>query len=137
MAHQALFAGLVYDETGTLVEIGYVGNDAHYLVNDNDFLWHIDAEIVDRQVLGFFLEQLEQNQEMAVEQALRMMGKDDLFTKAALDHSVRNIDMEQIIAAGIPSQARDMLGMMGFQITINHRGEILDLNQPMISDDEG
>jgi hypothetical protein len=137
MAHQALFAGLVYDEHGALVTTGYVGSDAHYLVEDDGFVWHVDAEIVDRQVLGFFLEQLEQNQELAVEQALRMMGKDDLFTKAALDHSVRNIDMEQIIAAGIPSQARDMLGIMGFRITINHRGDVLDMNQPMVSDDEG
>jgi hypothetical protein len=136
MAHQALFEGLVYDEQGELTRAGYVGANAHYLVDDDGFLWHIDAEIVDRQVLGFFLEQLEQNKDMAIEQALRMMGKDDLFTKAALDHSMRNIDMEQIIAAGIPTQARDMLGMMGFRITINHRGELLNLHQPMISDDE-
>jgi hypothetical protein len=137
MAHLALFDGLVYNEQGELTQTNYVGANAHYVIDDDGFLWHIDAEVVDRQVLGFFLEQLEQNKEMAVEQALRMMGKDDLFTKAALDHSMRNIDMEQIIAAGIPAQARDMLGMMGFRITINHRGEVLNLDQPMITDDEG
>ena len=136
MAHQALFDGLVYDENGQLAQIAYVGATANYILNEDGFLWHIDAEKVDRQILGFFLEQLEQNKEIAVEQALRMMGKDDLFTKAALDHSVNHIDMEQIIAAGIPSQARDMLGMMGFRVTINHRGELQNLHQPMITDEE-
>jgi hypothetical protein len=136
MANQALFDGVVYDENGQLAQIAYVGATANYILNEDGFLWHIDAEKVDRQILGFFLEQLEQNKEIAVEQALRMMGKDDLFTKAALDHSVNHIDMEQIIAAGIPSQARDMLGMMGFRVTINHRGEVLDMNQPMITDEE-
>jgi hypothetical protein len=136
MAYYALFDGLVYDERGELTQVVYVGVNAHYVLNDDGFLWHIDAEKVDRQILGFFLEQLEQNKDIAVEQALRMMGTDDIFTKAAVDHSINNIDMEQIIAAGIPSQARDMLGMMGFRVTVNHRGELLDMNQPMITDED-
>jgi hypothetical protein len=59
-----------------------------------------------------------------------------LFTKAALDAQLDNIDMDQIIAQGIPAQARDMMGMMGFRITINFHGEVIDIAQPTIPDDE-
>ncbi|MBK7176498.1 MAG: hypothetical protein IPH82_04815 [Chloroflexi bacterium] len=82
------------------------------------------------------MQQLENNKDMAVEQMLNMMGKDDLFTKAAIDASLRNIDMNQIIDQGIPEQARNMLGMLGFRIIINIHGEILRMDQPAAPDDE-
>jgi hypothetical protein len=134
MARQALFSGLVYDEHEVPVENVLIGSEAYYVVDDNGFHRHIDAEEVDRQVLGLFLEQLEDNKDLAVEQALKMMGRDDLFTKAAVDASMRNIDMDQIIAQGIPEQARNMMGMLGFRIIINHHGELVRLDQPSVPD---
>ena len=136
MANKALFQDLIYDEAGNRVETAVVGHDMFYVVDDAGFKRHIDADQVDRQVLSVFLQQLEENKEIAVEQALRMMGKDDLFTKAAIDAQLNNIDMDQIIAQGIPAQARDMMGMMGFRITINFHGEVIDIAQPTIPDDE-
>jgi len=130
MARQTLFAGLVYDERDALVESATVGDEAYYVIDDNGFRRHIEAEEVDRQVLGVFLEQLQDNKELAVEQALKFMGKDDLFTKAAIDASMRNIDMDQIIAQGIPEQARNMMGMLGFRIIINLHGELVRMDQP-------
>lgn len=135
MARNALFKGLVYDERELPVEVVFVGSDAYYIVDDNGFHRHIDAEDVDRQILTIFLEQLEDNKDLAVEQALKFLGKDDLFTKAAVDASMRNIDMDQIIAQGIPEQAKNMMGMLGFRIIINHHGEILRMDQPSASDD--
>ncbi|MAT99428.1 MAG: hypothetical protein CL608_19990 [Anaerolineaceae bacterium] len=136
MANKALFKDLIYDEDGNRVETAVVGHDMFYVVDDAGFKRHIDADQVDRQVLSIFLQQLEENKDIAVEQALRMMGKDDLFTKAAIDAQINNIDMDQIIAQGIPAQARDMMGMMGFRITINFHGEVIDIAQPTIPDDE-
>ena len=136
MANKALFTELIYDEAGNQVETAVVGQDVFYVIDDAGFRRHIDAEQVDRQVLGIFLQQLEENKEIAVEQALRMMGKDDLFTKAALDAQLNNIDMDQIIAQGIPAQARHMMGMMGFRITINFHGEVINMDQPTVADDE-
>jgi hypothetical protein len=130
MARQALFDGLVYDEHDLVVETALVGGEAFYVIDDNGFRRHIDAEEVDRQVLSIFLAQLQDNKELAVEQALKFLGKDDLFTKAALDASMRNVDMDQIMAQGIPGQARDMLGMLGFRIIINLHGELVRLDQP-------
>jgi hypothetical protein len=136
MARYSLFEGLVYDETGKLVTTAVVGSEANYVVDDDGFHRHINSEQVDRQVLGIFLTQLEDNKEIAVEQMLSMIGKDDLFTKAAIDASLRNIDMDQIIAQGIPEQARNMMAMMGFRIVINHHGEVVRLDQPAAPDEE-
>jgi hypothetical protein len=136
MARQAMFAGLVYDEYERLAETAVVGNEANYVIDDDGFHRHIDAEIVDRQVLAFFLQQLEENKDLAIEQALTMMGTDDIFAKAALDAQLRNIDMDQIMAQGIPEQARNMLGMLGFRIIINFHGEVIRLDQPALPDTE-
>ena len=133
MARQSLFDGLVYDEHERLVESALVGGEAFYVIDDNGFRRHIDAEDVDRQVLSVFLDQLQDNKDLAIEQALKFLGKDDLFTKAALDASMRNIDMDQIIAQGIPEQARNMMGMLGFRIIINLHGELVRMDQPPAS----
>ncbi len=135
MAHQALFTGLVYDERDILLETVYIGSDAFYVVDDNGFRRHVEADEIDRHVLTIFLQHLEDNKDMAVEQALRLIGKDDLFTKAAVDASMRNIDLDKIIEQGLPEQARDMMGMLGFRIIINHHGEIVRIDQPSAPDD--
>ena len=136
MANKALFSDLIFDEAGNLVQTVVVGQDVFYVIDDAGFLRHIDADYIDRQVLGIFLQQLEENKEIAVEQALRMMGKDDLFTKAAVDAQLNNIDMDQIIAQGVPAQARHMMSMMGFRITVDFHGEVVNMDQPTADDDE-
>ncbi len=130
MAQQAMFEGLVYDEYDNPVATTVIGGDAQYVVDDEGFRRHIDADLIDRQVVAFFLEQLQQNRDLAVQQALQMLGSDDLLTKAAVDASLRNINMDQVMAQGVPAQARDMLGMLGFRIVINVHGDIVRLDQP-------
>ncbi len=137
MTNKAMFEGLVYDEWDRPVQTALIGMDASYVIDDAGFKRHIDSEEIDRQVLSLFLSQLQDNREIAVEQMLNMMGKDDLFTKAAIDAQLDNIDMDQILAQGIPGQARDMLGMFGFRIKINVHGEIIAIDQPSVPDDEG
>lgn len=135
MTQRAMFAGLVYDEVGNQVATKLLGDTDQYVVNDDGFLRHIDSDTVDRQVLSVFFEQLDANRDTAVSQALNLLGKDDLFTKAAIDAQLNNIDMEQILAQGIPQQARNMMSMMGFRIIINHHGEVIDMEQPTIPDE--
>ena len=136
MAEKALFEGLVYDERERLVTVKKVGDEAHYVVDDDGFLRHIEADKVDRQVLSVFINQLQQHKDLAVEQALNFLGKDDIFTKAAIDASIENVDINQIIAQGMPAQARNMMGMMGFRIIINVHGDLVDMKQPEIPDVE-
>ena len=130
MAKQALFSGLVVDEDGHPVLTSFVGEEAVYVIDDNGFYRHIDAEQIDRQVVNVFIEQLQENKDIAVTETLKFMQQDDLFTKAALDASIDNVNSDQIVSQGIPPQARDMLGMMGFRIIINFHGEIVRLDQP-------
>lgn len=135
MSHQALFTGLVYDEQENPVDVAFVGSEAQYVIDDNGFRRHIPAADVDRQVLNVFIDQLRDHKEIAIAQALHMMGKDDLFTKAALDASIRNVNVEEIMHQGIPEQALTMMGMMGFRIVIDYHGEVIRLDQPAISDE--
>jgi hypothetical protein len=135
MVRQALFEGLVFDEDENLLETTQIGDEAFYIFDDDGFRRHIHAEDVDRQVLSFFLNQLEDNKDIAVEQALNMMGKDDLFTKAAIDAQISNIDMDQIMDQGIPLQARNMLAMLGFRIIVDLHGQVTGINQPSMPDE--
>ena len=138
MSNRAFFEGMIFDEKDNLVSVKFVGSEAQYVVDDDGFLRHIDAEVVDRQVLAMFIDQLKGHQDLAVDQAMGFLGKDDLFTKAALDESIKNVSPEQILAQGMPEQARHMLAMMGLRITINIHGEIVDINAPAApeSDDD-
>ncbi|MBP7997660.1 MAG: hypothetical protein KA314_01890 [Chloroflexi bacterium] len=135
MAKHALFSGLVYDEDDQLVRTTYIGEEAVYVIDDNGFFRHIDAETIDRQVVAVFVQQLQENRDLAITEALKFMGHDDLFTKAALDASIDEVNTDQIVTHGIPQQARDMLGMMGFRIIINYHGEILRLDQPAVPEE--
>lgn len=136
MAAKALFDGLIYDQSGNLVGTNFVGQDATYVINDDGFHRHIDAEKIDRNILSIFIEQLQNNRDLAVDQAMKMMGKDDIFTKAAVDSSIDTVDMDEILKQGIPAQARNMMGMMGFKIVIDFHGDIVDINQPAITDED-
>lgn len=136
MAQQAFFHGLVFDELGRPVDVKLVGDEAFYVVDDHGFLRHVEAEQVDRTVLDTFLQQLRENKDLAIGQAMRMMGQEDLMTKAALDAQVRNVSVDQILDQGLPQQARDMMGMVGFRIVIDHHGEVVRLEQPSVTDDD-
>ena len=133
MSNKALFAGLVVDENGQPLEVTYLGDEAQYVLDDNGFRRHIDAEAVDRQVLAHLQSQIEANKEAVEQGIMKMMGSEDIFTKAAIDKSIK--DMDQVLKQGIPDDARQMLGMMGFRVVVNYHGEVLRIDQPSVADD--
>lgn len=134
-----LFAGLVFDEEDQLVETAYIGDEPCYVVDDDGFRRHISSEEVDRQVLGLLADQIEGHEEILSEQAAKMTGQDDIFSRAIFLEQFKNIDrqFDQLIREGFPEEARAYMGMTGFKIIINHHGEVVDLEQPsMVADDE-
>ncbi len=135
MSNKALFAGLVIDENSNPLETAYLGDEAQYVLDDNGFRRHIDAETVDRQVLAQLQGQIEANKEAVEEGIMKMMGSEDIFTKAAIDKSIK--DMDQVLKQGIPDEARQMLGMMGFRVVVNYHGEVVRIDQPGTVGDEG
>ena len=105
-----------------------VGGEAQYVIDDDGFLRHIDSALIDRQVLEVISEQINANKDVVEEGMMKMLGSDDLFTKAAIDVSIKNID--QVLERGIPDDARMWLGMMGFRIVVNVHGEVIKFDVP-------
>lgn len=130
---RAIFEGLVFDEEGRPVETVYLGDEPHYVIDDAGFRRHVEAAHIDRQVLGTMQSQIDENKEAVEEGMLRMLGQDDLFTKAAIDSSLSRID--QLMQHGIPLEARRWLGMMGFRIIVNVHGDLVRIEGGGIVDE--
>ena len=132
MSQRPLFEGLVFDPDGQPVGVGAVGGEAQYVVLDGGFKFHVPAAPVDRQVLGQLREQIMANQDAVTQGAMKMLGQDDLFTKAMIDSSLKNMDehFNRLIEQGLPAETRAYLGMLGFRITLNYHGEVTGLDQP-------
>ena len=109
-------------------QVKHVGERACYVVDEDGFLRHIDAAKVDRQVLEFLKGQVDEHRDLAVTGVMDLMGKDDIFTKAAVESSIDNID--QAVGQAIPEQSRHWLGMMGFRVIIDDQGEVVDIEMP-------
>lgn len=135
MSNKAIFEGLVTDEKDRRLEVAFIGDDAQYVLDDDGFRRHVDAEAVDRQVLQYLHDQIIANKDAVEQGMMQMLGSEDIFTKAAVDKSIDNMD--QVLKQGIPDEARQMLGMMGFRVVVNYHGEVVRIDQPGIIDDSG
>ncbi len=139
MPHQALFAGLVFDENENPVDVSYVGSDPFYVVDDAGFHRHIPSEQVDRQVLDSMRELIDGHEGVLSEQTAKMLGQEDIFTRAMIESQLKNIDkqFEALFDTGIPEEGRAYMGMMGFRITIDVHGDVIKIDQPgMLSSDD-
>jgi len=139
MTKQPLFAGLVVDESGHAAESAMVGDEPCYVVDDAGFRRHIPSAQVDRPVLDQMAEMMKGSEDILSEQAAKMLGQDDVFTVAAIQQQLKNMDkqFDQLLQAGLPEDIRAYLGMMGFKIIINVHGEVLKVEQPGAITDEG
>ncbi|MCJ7569201.1 MAG: hypothetical protein MUO58_16920 [Anaerolineales bacterium] len=139
MAQHSLFAGLVVDEDDNAVDAVFVGGDLFYVVDDGGFLRHIESEYVDRQVLDHLQEMVKGHEDMISEGTMKMIGQEDIFTKAAIETSLQNMDsqFDALIQSGLPEDMRTYLGMMGFRVVINLHGEVLRIEQPGAGLDPG
>jgi hypothetical protein len=131
MLRKPVFAGLVVDENDVPVETAYIGDEPAYVVNDAGFMRHIPSEQVDRQVLQVLRAQIKENEDLISEQTAKMLGQDDIFTRAAIHNQLKQIEQqfETLIKTGIPEEGRAYMGMMLFRIVINVHGEVLQVIQ--------
>ena len=136
MPVEPLFAGLVVDENDNFVETAFVGNEPCYVVNDSGFRRHIPSELVDRQVLESMRDMIQGNEDLLAEQAGKMLGQDDPFSRAMIEKQLKEIDQQfdLVLHSGIPESGRAYMGMMGFRIRINHHGDVTEIMQPGIVD---
>ncbi len=132
MPRQPLFGGLVVDEFDRPVASALVGDEPCYVVDDSGFRRHIPSAQVDREVLGQIAELMKGSEALLSEQTAKMLGQEDVFTKAAIEQQLKNIDkqFDQLLQTGIPEDMRAYLGMVGFKVMINVHGEVLKVEQP-------
>ena len=132
MPNQPLFAGLVLDEFGKPAGTAFIGNEPCYVVDDTGFKRHIPAEQVDKQVLQQIAALMKGSEDLISKETAKMLGQEDVFTKAAIEQQLKNIDkqFDQLMKVGIPEDMRAYLGMMGFKVVINIHGEVISVDQP-------
>lgn len=138
MAVQPLFAGLIVDEYDRPVEVAYVGGEPCYVVDDDGFRRHIPSEQVDRQVLRQMAELMKGNEDVISAQTAKMLGQEDIFTKAMIEQQLKNVEkqFDALLQTGIPEEGRAYLGMLGFKVVINVHGEVIRVEQPAAAGDE-
>lgn len=138
MAPQALFAGLVVDENDRPVPVVTIGVEAFYVVEEEGFRRHIESETVDRQVLEHMRGNIEGHEELISQGTMRILGQDDIFTKAMIEASLRDVGarFDELIARGMPDEARAWLGMMGFRVVINLHGDVVRVEEPQEPPDD-
>jgi hypothetical protein len=75
---------------------------------------------------------IEGHEELISESTMKMIGQEDIFTKASIEASLKNIDQqfESLLQTGLPEEARAWMGMSGFQVVIDIHGELIRLEQP-------
>ena len=132
---QAVFAGLVFDEEGRQADVAFVGGEPCYVVDDAGFRRHIPSKEVDIQVLNGMREMVEGHENIISDQTAKMMGQDDIFTRAMIMNQLKNMDkqLDALFQTGIPEDARNYLGLMGFRVVINIHGEVVRVEQPTVS----
>jgi hypothetical protein len=132
LAHRALFQGLVIDSEGDPVDVALVGGNAFYVVDDEGFRRHIESEYIDRQVLDELYSMIEGTEELISLGTMRMLGQEDIFTKAAIEESLRNADQQfdSLLQTGLPEDMLTWLGLMGFQVRVDVHGDVLEVIQP-------
>lgn len=136
MPKKPIFAGLVFDEYGNPAETTYVGDEPCYVVDDAGFRRHIPAEQVDLQVLKSMQEMIQGNEDMLSEQAAKMLGQDDIFSRAMIETQLKQMDQqfEKLMETGLPEETRAYIGMTGFRIRIDLHGEVIEIEQPGMID---
>lgn len=139
MPKKPLFEGLVIDETGKAAGITYIGDEPCYVIDDAGFLRHIESETIDRQVLHYLQDLMKGSEDLISEQTAKMLGQDDVFSVAAIQQQLKNMDkqFDMLMEQGIPEDARAYLGMMGFKVVVDYQGKVLRVEQPGAIDDEG
>jgi len=129
-ARRALFADLVFNEADQPAEVVYIGGVPHYAVPDEDFLRHVEAEYVDRQIVTLMQERIMAMRDVITEGVIHMLGEEDLFTRASIEHAIENMD--RILEPGSVDvdELRTALWMAKFRATVNVHGDVVHLEIP-------
>ncbi|MGD8998390.1 MAG: hypothetical protein PVH80_09795 [Anaerolineae bacterium] len=127
---EPLFADLVFNEEGERAKAVMIGGEPFYAVPEDDFLRHVEAEYVDRQVVERLQERIRGMSDLVTEGVIQMLGQEDLFTRASIEHAIENMD--RILEPGSvdSDQLRTALWMAGFRAIVDVHGDLVRLELP-------
>jgi hypothetical protein len=76
---------------------------------------------------------------MISKQTAKMMGQEDIFTRAMIENQLKNVDkqFDSLLDAGLPENARMYLGMTGFKVVIDYHGDLVRVDQPSAPESGG
>lgn len=139
MTRKALFPGLVFDEYDRPLQVASIGADPAYIIDDAGFQRYIPAEQIDRFILNEMKKLIQGNEGLLSEQAAKMLGADDLFSKAMIQNQLKNIEkqFDMLFEVGIPEEMRAYLGMSGFKVIVDYHGQVLEVRQGSGNDGGG
>ena len=127
---KALFGDLIFNEEGQPARAVYIGDVPHYAVPDGDFLRHVEAEHVDRQILDMMKERILPMKDAIIEGMIQMIGQEDLFTRPAIESAIENMDRILETDNVDVDELRTALWMTGFRATVDVHGDVVDLEMP-------
>ncbi len=129
---EPLFLGLIFSEDGKQLAATHVGDEPFYVLDDAGFKRHIRARGLDESILRWLWEQIRGHERELAEQAAKMTGQEDIFSRAVLQQSLAHPEayVEEIFRHGLPESTRMWMGMMGFRAIVNVHGELLRVDQP-------
>lgn len=133
---RALFADLIFNEEEQPAKAIYIGGVPHYAVPDGDFLRHVEAEYVDRQIVALMQERILAMRDIVTDGIVHMLGQEDLFTRASIEHAIKNMD--RILEPGNVDvdELRTTLWMLKFRAIVNVHGDVVRLDVPGWEDGE-
>ena len=130
VTRRALFADLVFNEEDQPAREVYVGGVPHYAVPDGDFLRHVEAEYVDRQIVALMKERVVAMRDLITEGVIHMLGQEDLFTRASIEHAIEHMDRILEPGAVDVDELRTALWMLKFRAIVNVHGDVVRLDIP-------
>ncbi len=132
-----LFADLVFSEEGQVVQAVDIGGVPHYAIPHAGFLRHVEAAYIDRQIVALLKERFLAMRDMIADGVAHMLGRDDLFTRASVEHAIENMDRLLESGSVDVDELRTALWMMKFRATVDVHGDVVALTVPEGTADDG
>ena len=125
-----LFADLVFNEDGEPAQVTTIGGEGFYAIPEDDFLRHVEASHIDRQIVHRLQERIRAMGDTVADGVVHMLGEEDLFTRASVQHAIDHMD--QILQPGAvdADQLRTALWMGGFRAIVDHHGDLVRIDVP-------
>ena len=127
---EPLFADLVFNEDGERAEVTTIGGEPFYAVPEDDFLRHVEAEAVDRQIVEALQGRLRGMKDLVADGVIQLLGEETLFTRASIEHAIESMDRILEPGAVDADELRTALWMAGFRAVVDVHGDLVRLEIP-------